>query len=111
MLHRLKRLYDFGIVSAADKAAAFEHWQLLRDIMNPAKKKKNVFTDEATRKECNKLGIFMWRKTHAPQLASFIEYVVRHISDVRHSTSNTERSNSLHTILIGDKRAVVKNER
>jgi hypothetical protein len=111
LLLRLRRLYDLGLISAEEKAAAFEAWQLLRDSMDPTKKKHNVFTDEATRIECNKLGIFMWWKTHAPHFTSFVEYVVRPISGVRPSASNTERSNSMHKLLIGDKRAVIKNER
>jgi len=79
--------------------------------MDPTKKKSNVFTDHATRDECQRLGIYNWWKTHAPERAAFIEYVVKPIAGVRPSASNTERSNSLHKLLIGDKRAIIKIER
>ena len=40
-----------------------------------------------------------------------LKYVVRSIASVRLSASNTERNNSLHKLLIGDKRVVNKNMR
>ena len=52
-----------------------------------------------------------WWKTHASERVAFIEYVVRPIDGVRPSASNTERINSLHKLLIGDKRAIIKNQR
>ncbi len=79
--------------------------------MDPTKKKHNAVMDEAPRIECNILGIFMWWKTHAPHFTSFIEYVIGLILGVRPSSSNTEKNNSsLHKLLLGDTRAVIKNE-
>jgi len=41
----------------------------------------------------------------------FIEFVIRLIVGVWPSASNMERSNSLHKLLIGDKRSLIKNTR
>jgi len=53
----------------------------------------------------------MWWKVHAPERGALIEYVMRPIAGVLPSASNTERTNSLHRLLIGDKRSIIKNDR
>ena len=43
--------------------------------------------------------------------SAFVEHIVKAVALVRPSASTTERSNSLHKLLIGNRRAVVKNSR
>jgi len=107
---RLKRVYDLKVISSAERISAFESKQVLRGSLDPSKGSFNVFAHQPTKDECTRLGLSNWWKNHVAERSAFFEYVVRPIAGVRPSASNTECNNSLHNLLIGDKRAMTKNK-
>ena len=71
-----------------------------------------IFGNKELVAEGEKIGIYRWWKQNATlDHPAFIEHVVKPVALVKPHAANTERSNSMHKLLIGDKRAVVKNER
>jgi hypothetical protein len=57
-------------------------------------------------------GILNWWNAHAKlNNRAFITWIVKFVSLVKPHAANSERSNSLHKLVIGDRRAVVENER
>jgi len=99
------------MISSDERISSFESWQFFRDSVDSSKKKSNVVTDQATKDGCARLDIFNWWKTHSPERVAFVEFVIQSIVDVIPSESNTERGNSLHKLLIGDKRSLINNTR
>ena len=70
---RLKRMYDLKVISSAERIPSFESWQVLRDSLDPAMRKSNVFTHQPTNDECTRLGIFNRWKTHVAERSAFIK--------------------------------------